>query len=616
MARESFVTFYRNVNLDLSSGNTYFFPNRSTQAAFFASKAYVTVSGTSYLRENRQTIRVYQPVGEMLKCDYLSFKNPQYEDKVFYCFITAVNYINDRCTEVVYEPDVLQTWLLDINFKPCMIDRNHSATDTLFENLLPENFDMGEALVNQFNNYSPTRFSVIFQATFDIYGWIQSNFSLKPLAKEYVRGDLFDGYGMLGVEVYKTSSVNAGNGSAFAVIIEQIFTGQAGVTLEDFTNIWLYPSELLERVGSVAMTSSAFPNRGVDDSVDVDLRSFWKVGNPDIEPITLGDLPTVFDGYTPKNNKMKTYPYCFIHVSNNVGSAVDYKFERFAETDPGLMDRYSAWIQGTTQNEAKMRISPRNYAGVYDSNADDLNYHGYLELNLEESLDSQVFPLVSLIGDIYNIYFAQNRNKINNMYESEKRSLYSDVFSFVMNPLGGLAQNDSAMGRKPAKGTEGEAASAAAGASSAAVVGFAAQKSAEAYSYMTNKKNSITSITAAQDDMRKAPRTASGLQSEGLAFQAGYKGFLIEVRTIDNAHARMIDDFWSIFGYPVRHIANPGNLLNNRPSWTYIKTAGASFGGQVPESIKRIIEQLFDAGLTFWNYTKIIGDYSQNNQPV
>lgn len=615
MARESYVTFYRGVNLDQTSGNTYFFATRTAQTTFFNSKIYTTVSGTSYLRENAQVIRVYQPIGEMLKCDYLSFKNPQYENKVFYCFITAVNYINDRCTEIVYAVDALQTWLLDINFKSCMIERNHSATDDLFENLLPESFDMGECVVNQFKNYSPTRFSVIFQATFDIYGWINSNFSLKPLAKEYYRGNLFDGYGMCCVEVYKSDSVIAGNGSAFAVIIEQIFTGQAGVTLEDFTNIWLYPTGQLGRASGVAMTSATFPNRGVVDSVDVDLRTFYKVGNPDIEPVTLAYLPSDVDGYIPKNKKMFTYPYSFIHVFNNVGSSIDYRFERFAETDPGLMDRYSAWIQGTTQNEAKIRLCPRNYAGVYDPNADNLNYHGYLKLNLEESIDSMSFPIVSLMGDAYNIYYAQNRNKIQNEYENVFRNALTDTLNYAMG--GAIGAGNAYGGSQAAAAKEGSTAASGAGAGgsggAAMMIGSAMVNAIG----LAAKYDTITqSMQAAQDDMRKAPRTASGLQSEGLAFQAGYKAFLIEVRTIDYAHAKMIDDFWSMFGYPVRHIANPGNLLHNRPSWTYIKTAGASFGGNVPESVKSIIEQLFDAGLTFWDSSKIIGDYSQSNAIV
>lgn len=609
MARQSSITFYKNVNLDVQSGNTYYFADRNAQATFFNNKAWKTVTGTSYQREGRNYVRVYETMAQLLQCDYLSFINPDYENKRFFCFISGVTYINDRCQEVEYQVDLIQTWLLDIQFKPCMIDRNHPASDALFSNLLPETFDMGECLVNQFYNYTPIIFSVIFQATFDIYGWIQSNFTSKPLAMEYVRGDLFDGYSMVGVDAFISTVDYAGNGSAFAVIFEKIFTGAGGVTMEDFTNIWLYPGTLLGRAGTDTCP-------GTRSDIDGRLREYWKVANPGKDPIAFGDLPQDFDGYTPKNNKIFSYPYCFIHVSNNVGSAVDYRFERFAPlTEGSTRSRYSGWIQGTTQNEAKMRLSPRNYAGVYDANADDITYNGYLKLNLEESIDSQSFPIVSLIGDPYNIYFAQNRNKIENYYDNQKRSIVADVAMFATGQGGSVARGmgEGLASGAGAAGSSGAGAAGGSAGSGAAAAAIVAQAGAQAISIVGRYESAIKSVSAQQDDLRKAPRTASGLQSEGLAFQAGYKGFLIEVRTIDNAHAKMIDDFWTMYGYPIRHIANPGNLLNNRPSWTHIKTAGCSLGGQVPEYVKNMLEQLFDAGLTFWNPAKVIGDYSQSN---
>lgn len=39
-----------------------------------------------------------------------------------------------------------------------------------------------------------------------------------------------------------------------------------------------------------------------------------------------------FSDYTPKNNKLKVYPYSFIRVTNNLGSVNDYKIEDFNNT--------------------------------------------------------------------------------------------------------------------------------------------------------------------------------------------------------------------------------------------------------------------------------------------
>lgn len=39
--------------------------------------------------------------------------------------------------------------------------------------------------------------------------------------------------------------------------------------------------------------------------------------------------PSTINGYTPKNKKLLTYPYCFINVSNNNGSTNSLRYEDF-----------------------------------------------------------------------------------------------------------------------------------------------------------------------------------------------------------------------------------------------------------------------------------------------
>jgi hypothetical protein len=40
--------------------------------------------------------------------------------------------------------------------------------------------------------------------------------------------------------------------------------------------------------------------------------------------------PTNLDGYTPKNNKLFTYPYCYLIYSNNNGSNNILHYEKFS----------------------------------------------------------------------------------------------------------------------------------------------------------------------------------------------------------------------------------------------------------------------------------------------
>lgn len=41
----------------------------------------------------------------------------------------------------------------------------------------------------------------------------------------------------------------------------------------------------------------------------------------------------MFSDFTPKNNKVYTYPYSFARITNNLGSYNDYKIENFIELD-------------------------------------------------------------------------------------------------------------------------------------------------------------------------------------------------------------------------------------------------------------------------------------------
>lgn len=41
--------------------------------------------------------------------------------------------------------------------------------------------------------------------------------------------------------------------------------------------------------------------------------------------------PTSVNGYTPRNKKLLTYPYCYLLLSNNAGSSNILMYEKFTE---------------------------------------------------------------------------------------------------------------------------------------------------------------------------------------------------------------------------------------------------------------------------------------------
>ena len=101
-------------------------------------------SAQSYQRVNKGTLRLQVTADDIYDYNYLMFRNASYGSKWFYAFINKVNYINDNTSEIEYELDVIQTWLFEAVLEPSYIDREHSATDVIGENLAPEPVKLGE----------------------------------------------------------------------------------------------------------------------------------------------------------------------------------------------------------------------------------------------------------------------------------------------------------------------------------------------------------------------------------------------------------------------------------------------------------------------------------------
>ena len=131
------------------------------------------------------------------------------------------------------------------------------------------------------------------------------------------------------------------------------------------------------------------------------------------------------------------------------------------------------------------------------------------------------------------------------------------------------------------------------------------------YSMLNDLALEVDRINAQLKDREIAPNTATGVQSVGLAFQNGKKNFSFYVKTLDDQHAVCIDNYWTMYGYPVRKVQTPN--FHARSGFTYIKTVGAIAKGNVPENAKNIIQAALDSGLRFWASHNDIGDYSIAN---
>ena len=137
------------VPFDSTYKNVVYFPSEIEQRAYFTGKTermitdYTTVRRTTPDGGFRSSVRVGDNI-DLLRSkgiNYMYYQNAHHGEKFFYAFITQMVYVNEGTTELVFETDVFQTWFFDVEVKRSYVVREHSETDKIGGNIVPEKFN-------------------------------------------------------------------------------------------------------------------------------------------------------------------------------------------------------------------------------------------------------------------------------------------------------------------------------------------------------------------------------------------------------------------------------------------------------------------------------------------
>lgn len=123
---------------------------------------------------------------------------------------------------------------------------------------------------------------------------------------------------------------------------------------------------------------------------------------------------------------------------------------------------------------------------------------------------------------------------------------------------------------------------------------------------------SIGNILAQHSQQKAVPDQLHGsvLAADVLSV-SGKTGLYTACKTVLPEYGRIIDDFFTMYGYATRRVKVPNRAV--RPHWTYTKTVGCNARGNIPaDDMKRICE-IYDGGVTFWKNGNEFGDYSLDN---
>lgn len=495
------------------------FSNSTTQLNYFNGTVKQNFSEYTYIKKDN-VVKVGINIDSIIDCNYLFYRNNGFTNKVFYCFITNMEYVNENCTAITFETDVFQTWQFDINYNRCFVEREHTNDDTVGANTVPENLETGEYVIDQIlydSGLDDLRY--IIQCT----EWSTSND--KPLATNY--GGVYAAGG-----AYICENINQ------VVNILQAFATSG--RSEAVYSVYMCPASVINN------TSSSLQYSGQSSPI---YRDYYV------------DKPTSLNGYTPINKKLLTFPYCALNISNNNGSTNTLQYELF-NTDQSFGNRCGFHIKGVPTPGASVKLCPYNYKNSGENDNED------------EGLLAGKFPTLSWSEDAYTNWLTQNSVNIG-----------LGVTSSLITIVGGVGMMATGGG-------------VLAGASTVVSGGMGiANTLGQVY------QHSLT------------PNSCKGNTNGGDINVSSHKnGFFFNKLSIKTEYARIIDNYFSMFGYKTNRVKIPN--ITGRQNWNYVKTIDCTFSGNIPQIDMNIIRNMFNQGTTIWHSPNAMYNYSLSNNIV
>ena len=110
-----------------------------------------------------------------------------------------------------------------------------------------------------------------------------------------------------------------------------------------------------------------------------------------------------------------------------------------------------------------------------------------------------------------------------------------------------------------------------------------------------------------------SPVQAEGdVNSGDITFSSGKTTFEAHKCQIREEYARIIDNYFSMFGYLVNSVKVPN--IYGRRNWNYVKTTACNINANIPQMDLAEIKELFNSGITLWHSTVNFKNYSANNR--
>lgn len=643
------VNILKGIELDRDLENTYRFASLSAQQNFFSAPKRVKfqLENLQYLRTGENSIKVEIDTASLYDCNYLMFQNTGYRDATgrtrwFYAFIDRVDYVNEATSEIFYTIDPMQTWLFDFKFADCMVEREHVRDDRIGKNVISEPVECGGYMQEVSANIVPP-------TSFKYKGGI---ITTKPINMGALPSDTIT------IQITPSSSISFSRPIPYAGV-------DVGSGLNTTGTVGQYPTDLswyadFSLVKNEKATGKYHSDNTVTSPEILDIEYYslqnlisW-IANAQIDGMDAKDIYAVFiypdyfsseddgvfdeygagskekimtfdmsstagfkkaDGtfFTPRNNKLYTFPYTRLTVSSHYGNVAHYKFELFNNGFKPIFKLLS--ILTATPQAA---LIPVGYRAKIDSIDDMVTLPYAIEIPVK--------------GDAFKTYIAENKGNIiaslANTVLSAAIPAMTTSSTVAMSSVGEVTQERTIRSLSPKTGRLRNSLQ-----DTTRTVTAPSRQETESstVSYGGGAKYSgFLSMVGDLVDKAHLPNPVYGnMTTTDILATAKRNTISLYRESVSGDIAKTIDDFFTMFGYAIKEVKQPG--VYNRHHWQYIKTCGCNlhnadgysdhvnitngvnYSTGMSAADMDTLEKIFDRGITLWNQDVQIGDYTLNN---
>lgn len=110
------------------------------------------------------------------------------------------------------------------------------------------------------------------------------------------------------------------------------------------------------------------------------------------------------------------------------------------------------------------------------------------------------------------------------------------------------------------------------------------------------------------------PASKGNINCGDVIFAADLNNFEFQDIAIKPEYARIIDNFFDMYGYKTNLVKTPNTA--HRERWWFIKTIELNADGAIPMDDLRKFKSIYNNGVTFWRNASEIEDYSKSNNIV